>query len=71
MRYRKFSLQEEHRHDEETYSKKSGFEEIIFDRPKPLVVQQENNVPKFILLSQLIAMNFKWLELLQNLVAIT
>lgn len=72
MIYRKLSVHEVHRHGEETCSKKVGLEEIILDPPKPeeQATQQEILLPKFILLSQLLAMSFEGLALLQKLVAI-
>ena len=58
---------------EETFSNKRGLEEVIVDFPKPPAeaAQPKNILPMFLLLSQLIAMNVEWLELLQNLVAIS
>ena len=70
---RKISVHEVHKRGEETYRKKSGLEETILDFPKPpeQAAQPKNIGIVFLLLSQLIAMNFEWLKLLQNLVAIT
>ena len=69
---RKLIVHEVHKLGEETYSKKSGLEEIMVDFPKPpeQATQRINIGLMFILLSKLIAMDFEWFELLQNLVAI-
>lgn len=63
---RKICVHEVRKLGEETFSKKSGLEEIILDRPKPgkAATQQKNIRPMFFLLSKLIAMIFKWLQLL-------
>ncbi len=69
---RKFTVHEVHILGEETFSKKKGLEEIYVDSPKPpeQATQRINIGLMFILLSKLIAMDFEWLGLLQNLVAI-
>ncbi len=63
---RKTSVQEIHQRGEETFSKKKELEEIIVDLPKPreVATQQKNMDQMFLMLSKLIAMIFKCLELL-------
>lgn len=62
---RKISVHEVRKRGEESFSKKSGLEEIILDYPKPgqAAAQQKNMRHMFFMLSKLIAMIFKWLQL--------